>query len=192
MHFSVRSTTGTLGAVARRGGRRGGPAGRRLARGGGDARLAGRQPDLGRARERDPLPHQRRGARPPRVVRPQPGAEDPAPRRRLGRLAADRAAQRLGRRRVDPASGAAVRAGDPVRERAPHGRARTATRPRRRPRSCAGSRSTTSSRTAGTTSATTSSSTATAPSTRAATAGSTERRRRATRAASTPARSASR
>ena len=44
----------------------------------------------------------RPGARSPRVVRPQPGAEDPAPRGRLGRLAADRAAQRLGRRRVDP------------------------------------------------------------------------------------------
>ena len=111
-----------VGPVARRGrgggrpARRGGPRGRR------DEGLAGRQPHVGRPLERDPLPHRgpRHGS--PRGVRPQPGAEDPAPRSRRGRLAADRAAQRLGGGRVDPPGRALVRAGHQVRERAPHGR----------------------------------------------------------------------
>ncbi len=122
VHFSVRSTAGAWGPwldAAVGGGR---PAGRWLARGESEPRLAHRQPHLGRACERDPLSHHRQGARSPRVVRPEPRAEDPAPRRRLGRLAADRAAERVGRRRVDPARRALLRADDPVRERAPHGR----------------------------------------------------------------------
>ena len=64
---------------------------------------------------------ERQGARPSGLLRPQPRAEDPAPRRRVGGRAADRAPQRLGRGRVDPAGRAGLRTGDPIRERAPHG-----------------------------------------------------------------------
>ena len=162
-----------LGAVARRSVGRGRPAGRGIARGEVEPRLAHRQSDLGRACERDPVSHHRHGARSPGLVRPEPRAEDPAPRRRLGRFAADRAAQRVGCRRVDPPRRALLRADDPVRERASHRGHERLLALAGRPRSCGGSRSTTSSPTAGTTSATTSSSTATAPSTRGATAAST-------------------
>ena len=190
MRFSVRSTDGRWGpwldaaaeeedqpdAGAARGRRHRAAGGSATRRGSGPAngiryRIAGRV------------------TRPPGVVRPQPGAEDPAAGRRGGRLAADRAAQRLGRGRVDPPQRARVRAERSASRSCTTRPARTATRPRRRRRSCAGSRSTTSSRTAGTTSATTSSSTGTAPSTRAATAASTGTSSERTPAASTRARS---
>ena len=73
--------------------------------------------------ERDPLPH--RAAASPTSVRTfvrSPERQDPAPGRRGGRCTGDRAAQRVGSGRVDPPRRAHVRAGDQVRDRAPHGR----------------------------------------------------------------------
>ena len=112
---------GWMGPVARRGRGGGGPAGHWLAGGGRNAGMARRQSDLGRPGERHSLSDRGPGARPARRVRPQPGAPDPSPRRRHRRRAGDRAAQRLGGRRVDPQGDAVVCAGDSIRERASHG-----------------------------------------------------------------------
>ena len=110
-----------MGSLARCGVRGRGSARRRRTRGRFDTRVEGRQPDLGRSGGRDPLSRQRPRRRPPCVLRAEPGGEDPAARGRGGRLTADRASCRLGRRRVDPAQRAGVRGRDPVRDRAPHG-----------------------------------------------------------------------
>ena len=143
VRFSVRVRRRPLGAVARRG-RRG--RGRRMRARRGAAPPRGWRlgsPDLGRAVERDPVPDHGKRARSPRLVRPQPGAADPPAGRRVRGVSADRAAQRVGRGRVD-------RRGTRPRTRRRSGSrssttrpGRTTTRQPRRRRSCAGSRSTT-------------------------------------------------
>ena len=72
--------------------------------------------------ERDPLSHLRPGHRPAGLVRPQPGVEDPAAGCGRGGLTADRAAERVGGRRVASPQRARVRVERSPRDRAPHGR----------------------------------------------------------------------
>ena len=119
------SASGRSGAAGGRGSTRPrgrGCAERRLAGGAGITRLAPRQPHLGRAVERDPVPDHGKRARAPRLLRPQPGAPDPAAGCRFCGVTAGRAAERVGRRRVDREARALVRTGDQVRGRPPHRR----------------------------------------------------------------------
>ena len=137
MQFSVRSTAGAWGPWLDAAAEEEDQPDAGSPRGGGDARLARRQPHLGRAGERDPVPHQRPGARPPCVVRPQPGAEDPAPRGRLGRLR-----RRSCRAARGGQTSRSARARRSTRRRSASRacttrRARTTTRRPRRRRSCA-------------------------------------------------------
>ena len=123
VRFSVRSTDGRWGpwldaAVARKTTSRT-SATREDA---GDEWLAARQPDVGRPGERDPVSRHGPGHRPAGVVRPQPGAEDPAAGGRDRGRTADRARGAPGAR--TSRSGATqpeLRAGRPLRDRAPHG-----------------------------------------------------------------------